>query len=240
MTEEKEVQPNKDTNPEPSTPTAEVKPVAQTQDERAQAALDTFSKSTGAGQRSSGGSAGQGGGFGARKFGGARRNNDRRSMVRKKEEFQDQTLDMRRVARVMAGGKRFSFRATLVIGDGRGRVGVGVGKGLDVQQAIVKAKRDAQKNLIVVPMNKRTIPHEVEAKFSAARIRLKPAKEGNGLVAGGAVRAVLTLAGVRDITAKALGRTPNKLTNALAAIEALKKLKGKKRSMPKTEKAITS
>ncbi len=140
---------------------------------------------------------------------------------------------MRRVARVMAGGKRFSFRATLVIGDGRGRVGVGVGKGIDVQQSLVKAKRDAQKHMITVPLQKRTIPHEVEAKFSAARIRLKPAKEGNGLIAGGAVRAVLTLAGIKDITAKILGRTPNKLTNALATIEALKMLKARR---PKTEK----
>lgn len=161
-------------------------------------------------------------------FGGGRGGNDRKPFIKKKEEFNEQTLDMRRVARVMAGGKRFSFRATLVLGDNRGRVGVGIGKGIDVQQALAKAKRDAQKNIIVVPLQKRTIPHEVEAKFSAAHVRLKPAKEGNGLIAGGAVRAVLTLAGVKDITAKVLGRTPNKLTNALATIEALKMLKQRK------------
>jgi small subunit ribosomal protein S5 len=146
----------------------------------------------------------------------------------KKDEFQEQTLDMRRVARVMAGGKRFRFRATIVIGDLRGRVGVGMGKGIDVQQAIAKAQRDARKRLITVPLAKRTIPHEVEAKFSAARIRLKPAKEGHGLVAGGAARAVLSLAGIKDITAKALGRTPNQVTNALATYEALKQLKARR------------
>lgn len=146
----------------------------------------------------------------------------------KKDEFNEQVLDMRRVARVMAGGKRFRFRATIVIGDNRGRVGVGMGKGIDVQQAVAKAKRDAQKHLINVPIVKRTIPHEVEAKFSAALIRLKPAKDGNGLVAGGAVRAVLSLAGIKDITAKCLGRTPNKVTNALATVEALKQLRAKK------------
>ncbi len=195
----------------------------KTQSEIAAAALAAFSKSTGSDRGTSGGGR-AGGGFGNRRFGG-RGGNDRKPFVKKKEEFNEQVLDMRRVARVMAGGKRFSFRATLVIGDGRGRVGVGVGKGIDVQQSVVKAKRDAQKHLIVVPLNKRTIPHEVEAKFSAAKIRLKPAKDGNGLVAGGAVRAVLTLAGVKDITAKVLGRTPNKLTNAMATIEALKLLK---------------
>ncbi len=196
----------------------------QTQEERATAALAAFSAKLGV---SAGGRQDRGGrpGFGGR--GGFRRD-DRKPMVKKKEEFNEVNLDMRRVARVMAGGKRFSFRATLVIGDGRGRVGVGIGKGIDVQQSLAKAKRDAQKHLITIPLNKRTIPHEVEAKFSAARIRLKPAKDGNGLIAGGAVRAVLTLAGVKDITAKILGRTPNKLTNALATIEALKMLKARK------------
>lgn len=209
---------------------------ALTQAERATAALAAFSAKTGAGSArgggdSRGGRGGAGGGFGGR--GGGRGGDSRKPFVKKKEDFNEQTLDMRRVARVMAGGKRFSFRATLVIGDGRGRVGVGVGKGIDVQQSLVKAKRDAQKHMITVPLQKRTIPHEVEAKFSAARIRLKPAKEGNGLIAGGAVRAVLTLAGIKDITAKILGRTPNKLTNALATIEALKMLKARR---PKTEK----
>ena len=149
----------------------------------------------------------------------------RDAFVKPKTEFNEKVVDMRRVTRVMAGGKRFRFRATLIVGDGKGRVGVGMGKGADVQQSVAKAKHDAMKKIITIQLDKRTIPHEVEAKFSAARVRLKPAKEGNGLVAGGAVRIVLSLAGIKDITAKTLGRTPNKVTNAMATIEALKKLK---------------
>ena len=149
----------------------------------------------------------------------------RRSFVKKPEEFREKVLDLRRVTRVTAGGKRFRFRATVIIGDEKGRVGAGIGKGLDVAQTIAKAKTDAKKNIIRVPLVGRTIPHEVEAKFSAARVRLKPAKAGHGLIAGGAVRTVLSLAGIKDITAKCLGRTPNKLTNAFATVEALRKLK---------------
>ncbi len=146
----------------------------------------------------------------------------------KRDEFNEKALDIRRVTRVVAGGKRFRFRVTLVVGDGRGRVGVGIAKGLDVAQGIAKAKTVAKKNVFTVPLNGSTIPHEVEAKFSAARIRLKPAVKGHGMRAGGAARVVLSLAGIKDIVAKTLGRTPNKLTNALATIEALKKLKASK------------
>ncbi len=143
----------------------------------------------------------------------------------KKDNFEDQVLEVRRVTRVMAGGKRFRFRATVVIGDGRGKVGVGVDKGLDFQQSVAKAKSQAKKNLIAVKMKKGSIPHEVEAKFSAARVLIKPATDGHGLMAGGSPRVVLKLAGIQDATAKCLGSTKNKLSNALATIEALKKLK---------------
>ncbi len=130
------------------------------------------------------------------------------------------------MTRVVAGGKRFRFRATVVIGDEKGRVGIGIAKGADVQQAVAKAKAAAKKNVLRVNLKDgRTITHEVEAKFSAARVLLKPARAGHGLRAGGAVRFVLSLVGVKDATAKCLGRTPNKLTNALATMEALKKLK---------------
>lgn len=142
-----------------------------------------------------------------------------------KSEYKEKVLDLRRVTRVVAGGKRFRFRATVVIGDERGRVAVGIAKGIDVAQAIDKAKVAAKKRVITVPLKDRTIPHEVEAKFSAARVIIKPAKRGHGLKAGGSVRQVLLLVGVRDATAKCLGRTKNKLTNAMAAIEALKKLR---------------
>jgi len=147
---------------------------------------------------------------------------------RDKSGLLEKVLDLRRVTRVVAGGKRFRFRATVVVGNGHGRVGVGIAKGLDVAQAVTKAKAAAQKKMIDLNLNKTTIAHEVEAKFSAARIRIKPAREGHGLRAGGASRVVLSLAGVKDATAKTLGRTPNKLTNALAAMEALKQLKKKR------------
>lgn len=142
-----------------------------------------------------------------------------------REAFKEKVLDLRRVTRVVAGGKRFRFRVTLVIGDEKGGVGVGVAKGLDVQAAVEKSRRNAKKNFIRIPMKERTIPHEVMAKFSAARVLIKPAVSGHGLKAGGAVRVVLLLAGVKDATAKCLGRTPNKLTNAMATIKALKQLK---------------
>ena len=144
----------------------------------------------------------------------------------KKEEFKDKVLDIRRVTRVVAGGKRFRFRVTVVIGDEKGRVGVGVAKGMDVANSVEKAKTAAKKRIIIVHLkDRRTIPHEVSAKYSAAHVLIKPAGAGHGLKAGGAVRSVLALAGVKDATAKCLGRTPNKLTNALAAVEALKMLK---------------
>lgn len=146
---------------------------------------------------------------------------------KKKSEYKEKVLDMRRVTRVVAGGKRFRFRATVVIGDEKGKVGVGIAKGLDVAQSVDKAKLNARKKLIIVPLKDRSIPYEVEAKFSAARVIIKPARKGHGLKAGGAVRVVLLLAGIRDATAKCLGGTKNKLTNAMATIEALKKLKVK-------------
>jgi small subunit ribosomal protein S5 len=142
-----------------------------------------------------------------------------------KSEYKEKVLDLRRVARVVAGGKRFSFRATVALGDEKGKVGVGIAKGMDVSQAVDKAKSNAKKRLIAVPLKNKTVPHDTQAKYSAARVIIKPAKTGHGLKAGGAVRIVLLLAGVRDATAKCLGGTKNKLTNALATIEALKRLK---------------
>lgn len=142
-----------------------------------------------------------------------------------KSDFEEQMLDLRRVTRVVAGGKRFRFRATMVIGDGKGRIGVGVAKGSDVQQAIAKSKRKAEKDLVTIPLKGGTIPHEVLAKFSAARVLLKPASAGHGLMAGGAPRVVLKLAGVKDVTAKCLGSTTNKLTTAIATIKALQMLR---------------
>ncbi len=125
----------------------------------------------------------------------------------------------------MKGGRRFSFRATVVVGNLKGKVGVGVAKGPDVTTAVEKAVYQAKKHIVTVPITGTgTIRHEIEAKFSAARVLLKPRLSG-GLVAGGAVRAVSALAGVKHISAKVLSRTPNKLTTAMAALEAFRQLK---------------
>ena len=148
---------------------------------------------------------------------------------RQETGLKEKVVDLRRVARVVAGGKRLRFRATVIVGDEKGKVGVGIAKGADVAYAIAKAKARAMKNIIIIALNGRTIPYEVTAKFSAARVIIKPANEGHGLKAGGAVRMVLALAGVKDATAKCLGRTPNKLTNALAALAALKTIKNKEK-----------
>ncbi len=133
-------------------------------------------------------------------------------------------LDLARVTRVVKGGRRFSFRATVVIGNRKGRVGVGVAKGLDVSSAMQKAKHDAEKNLITVPMVKGTIPHDIAIKHGSAKILMKPAAPGRGVIAGGAVRTIVDLAGVRDIVTKSLG-TSNKLNVARATCEAFKQLK---------------
>ncbi|OGY57236.1 MAG: 30S ribosomal protein S5 [Candidatus Colwellbacteria bacterium RIFCSPHIGHO2_12_FULL_43_12] len=143
----------------------------------------------------------------------------------KKDNLEEAVLDLRRVTRVMAGGKRMRFRATMVVGDLKGKVGVGVAKGLDVEQAITKARSKAQKNMIEVKMKDKSIPHEVWAKFGAAEVLIKPAVPGHGLVAGGSPRIVLKLAGIQDVTAKCLGTTKNKLNFAISTINALNKLK---------------
>ena len=142
--------------------------------------------------------------------------------------FDQKTIELRRVTRVVAGGKRMSFRAVVVIGDRKGKVGIGVAKGKDVARATDKAVFQARKNVITVPLTKGTIPHEVIAKHSSAKIMLKPAKEAHGLIAGGASRVVLSYAGVKNVTAKILGRTPNKLTNAMATMRALGQLRAVK------------
>jgi len=161
----------------------------------------------------------------------------RKPQKREKSEFNEKVIDLRRVTRVVAGGKRFRFRATLVLGDNKGRVGIGVAKGADVQDSIAKAKSKAKKNMITIQLkDSRTINHEVEAKYSAALVMLRPAPDGHGLKAGGAVRAVLTMVGVKDITGKCIGRTKNKLTNAQATIAALKKISPSRSKVPVIDK----
>lgn len=152
---------------------------------------------------------------------------DRRTQTRefKKEEFDSKLLDLSRVTRVTKGGKQLRFRAVIIIGDKIKRVGVGVAKGLDVQQAVEKATRMAKKNMMEIPIIEDTIPHEIYAKFGAAKVLLRPQRKGRGLVAGGTIRIICALGGIKNISSKMLGRTGNKLNNAMATIKALKKLK---------------
>ncbi len=144
-----------------------------------------------------------------------------------KDEFESKLLDLARVSHTRAGGKKLRFRAIIVTGDKLGKIGVGVATGLDVALAVEKATRLSKKNLIEIPIIEGTIPHQTEAKFGAAEVLLKPQRKGRGLVAGGTVRIVCTLAGIRNISSKILGKTGNKLNNAQATIVALSKLKTK-------------
>lgn len=149
-----------------------------------------------------------------------------RGQRKEKQEFEQKLIDVRRVARVVAGGRRFNFRVTIVVGDGKGRVGVGAAKGADTALAIQKAQRIAKKYIIQVPLtDEGTIPHEVFGKLGGSRVLLRPARMGKGLIAGGAMRAVCSLAGIENVTGKILSRSTNKLNNALATLEALKQLK---------------
>ena len=163
---------------------------------------------------------------------------ERPKMEKPKSEYQQKILDVRRVARVMAGGRRFSFRVTVAIGNKKGKVGVGTAKGLDVTGSVEKAVRQAKKNLIQVKMKDDTIPHEIFYKFKSAKVLLKPAKKGAGIIAGGAVRAVCDLAGIKNISGKITGRSSNMINNSLAAIGALKSLRLKNTpAKPKAEQS---
>ena len=148
--------------------------------------------------------------------------NQQQSRQPEKREYDHKVLDIARVARVMAGGRRFSFRASVVIGDRNGKVGVGVSKGADTAIAIDKAINAAKKKLVKINVETGTIVVDSSAKFGSASVLLKPAKEGKGIVAGGAIRTVVDLVGIKNITAKMLGGN-NKLNNARATVKALLK-----------------
>lgn len=147
----------------------------------------------------------------------------RRSTRREPKEFQEEVIEIRRVTKVVKGGRRLRFRALVVIGNQKGKVGIGLGKSNEVTTAIQKAISQAKKRLITVNLDNFTIPHEVKVKFKAAKILLMPAAPGTGLIAGGTIRKVLALAGVKNILSKSLGTT-NKVNTTKAAIEALKML----------------
>jgi small subunit ribosomal protein S5 len=147
-----------------------------------------------------------------------------RSDAKARPEFDQKIIDIRRVTRVVAGGRRFSFSVVIVAGDRKGNVGVGIGKAGDTALAIDKAMKNAKKNMIKVPATKTmSIPFEVSAKFSASRVTISPAP-GRGVVAGSSVRSIIELAGLKDVGAKLRSPSKNPLNNARAAIEALKQL----------------
>lgn len=155
-----------------------------------------------------------------------RKKNDRRDTRRREpSEYEDVTLAIDRVTRVVKGGRRMRFRAVVVLGNKKGKVGLGTGKAGEVQSAIQKAQRSAKRAMLIVPMSGSTIPHEVNVKHKAAKLRLMPASKGTGIIAGGPLRVILDLAGVQDVLAKRFG-TGNKLVNAQAAMLALRSLRG--------------
>lgn len=151
-------------------------------------------------------------------------------MPKEEKQFDERVVAIDRVARVVKGGRRFRFRALVVIGDRKGKVGAGTAKGADVTAAVAKATEVAKKNMIDVKVEKGTIAHEQQAKVSGAKILLKPAAPGTGLIAGGVVRIVLEVAGVQNVLSKSLGSS-NKINLAYATLEALQQIQPKSQWM---------
>lgn len=151
------------------------------------------------------------------------RRNDRRDVPREEKQFEEQVINIDRVSRVVKGGRRFRFKALVVVGDRKNKVGVGVSKGQDVQTAIAKATDVAKKNMIIVPIANATIPHEAEVKVSGAHVLIKPAAPGTGIIAGGVVRQIIGVTSINNMLSKSLGST-NKVNIAYATIDALKSL----------------
>jgi len=167
------------------------------------------------------GPGGPGGGRGGRDGG-----RGRGGRQRENSDIQDRVVEIRRVSKVVKGGRRFNFSALVVVGDGKGRVGVGLGKANTVPAAISKGQDRAKASMFEVPMRNTTIPHGVVGKFESSEVMLKPASEGTGVIAGGGVRAVMELAGVRDVLTKALGSTTS-VNLVKATVEGLKSLRTK-------------
>ena len=151
---------------------------------------------------------------------GGRRDDRRNKRDDAPKEFEEVVINIDRVARVVKGGRRFRFKALVVVGNHKNKVGVGVAKGADVQAEIAKATDVAKKHLITIPVANETIPHDMEVKLSGARVLIKPAAPGTGIIAGGVVRAIIGVTGIRNLLSKSLGST-NKVNIAYATIEAL-------------------
>ena len=160
---------------------------------------------------------------GGRQSRGGRRDDRRNRRDDAPKEFEEVVINIDRVARVVKGGRRFRFKALVVVGNHKNKVGVGVAKGADVQAAIAKATDVAKKHLITIPVANETIPHDMEVKLSGARVLIKPAAPGTGIIAGGVVRAIIGVTGIRNLLSKSLGST-NKVNIAYATIEALNSL----------------
>ena len=148
---------------------------------------------------------------------------NRREKTEEEKQFDERVVNVDRVARVVKGGRRFRFRALVVVGDKKGRIGIGVSKGTDVTSAVSKAVDVAKKHMVTIIRYKHTIPHEVEGKISGARIIIKPASAGTGLIAGGVVRTVLEVSGVKNALSKSLG-SANKVNIAYATLQALQSI----------------
>ncbi len=158
-----------------------------------------------------------------RRGNGPRRGQGRPELPKEEKLFEENVIAIDRVARVVKGGRRFRFKALVVVGDRKNKVGVGVAKGADVQVAVQKATEVAKKHLLTVPIIGTTIPHDVEVKVDGARVLLKRAAPGTGIIAGGVVRSVVAVTGITDLLSKSLGST-NKVNIAYATIEALRSL----------------
>lgn len=152
---------------------------------------------------------------------GQRQGGGRRDAPAEPKEYQELVINIDRVARVVKGGRRFRFKALVVVGNDKNKVGIGVAKGADVQAAIAKATDVAKKHIINIATDKDTIPHDCEIQYSGARVMMKPASPGTGIIAGGVVRSIIGVTGIRDILTKSLGST-NKVNIAYATIEALR------------------
>lgn len=145
---------------------------------------------------------------------------------RERSEFDQKVVEVKRVTRVVKGGKRMRFRALVVIGDHKGKVGMGLKKGADVSESVNKAVNQAKKNLVTLPLVNETIPHDLNIKYKSSSLMLRPAKPGSGVIAGGAVRSVMELAGVKNVVCKMLGSN-NKVNNVKAVFAAFSRMKSK-------------